>query len=288
LEQLTFDHSLVWEMRAAGQITDEAAAIHLPKNIITRSLGPNPTVQVDLEGPFAVQAGDTFLLCSDGLTGPVTDAELGAIMGVMPPDKAAQTLVDLANLRGGPDNISVIVARVLGPPVASAEPTPEPSNGRGVHPLLWLVACLCILAAGGMLLADAHLPALLCGIGAAVAILVGVVQRFDRQPPLHEGPAPIATLGKGPHIRIDCPPNAEIVASLAKLSSEVRAVADEFGWEVDWGPFAAFVEKANAAVSGGDYAEAIRNHGQALSLAIAEVKKRKGNQPLSDSQVDLL
>ena len=72
LEQLTFDHSLVWEMSAAGQVPKDALPGFVPKNIITRSLGPHADVQVDLEGPFPLEVGDTFLLCSDGLSGQVT------------------------------------------------------------------------------------------------------------------------------------------------------------------------------------------------------------------------
>jgi PPM family protein phosphatase len=67
LEQLTFDHSLVWEMRASGQTVEGQVPDYIPKNVITRSLGPNPAVHVDLEGPFPVAVGDKYLLCSDGL-----------------------------------------------------------------------------------------------------------------------------------------------------------------------------------------------------------------------------
>ena len=70
LEQVTFDHSLVWELRAAGQLSEESELSNaIPKNQITRSLGPNAAVAVDVEGPLPLQVGDTFLLCSDGLTG---------------------------------------------------------------------------------------------------------------------------------------------------------------------------------------------------------------------------
>ena len=82
IEQLTFDHSLVWEIRAAGQAPDLLPG-YIPKNIITRSLGPNRTVQIDLEGPHPLQIGDTFLLCSDGLSGQVTDDEMGMVLGCL-------------------------------------------------------------------------------------------------------------------------------------------------------------------------------------------------------------
>ena len=71
IDQLTFDHSLVWELQASRAEVRGADFEYIGKNIITRSLGPNPKVQVDLEGPHPCQPGDTFLLCSDGLSGPV-------------------------------------------------------------------------------------------------------------------------------------------------------------------------------------------------------------------------
>lgn len=113
LYQLTFDHSLVWEMQAAGEVTDETARSGvIPKNVITRSLGPNASVEVDLEGPFPVRLGDRYLLCSDGLSGQVTDEEIGTILEVLNPKDAAQLFIDLSNLRGGPDNITAIVVEV--------------------------------------------------------------------------------------------------------------------------------------------------------------------------------
>jgi len=112
-EQLTFDHSLVWEMAAASNATEEDVPAYVPKNVITRSLGPHPTVAVDIEGPFALRSGDRFLLCSDGLTGPLSPELIGMVLSSLSPSEVVQSLVDLANLLGGPDNITVIVAEVL-------------------------------------------------------------------------------------------------------------------------------------------------------------------------------
>ncbi|MCE9544174.1 MAG: protein phosphatase 2C domain-containing protein, partial [Planctomycetia bacterium] len=160
LDQLTFDHSLVWELRATSQLA--GAADSLPKNIITRSLGPNPHVQVDLEGPFPIRAGDTFLICTDGLTGPVKDEEIGAILYSLGPAEAARVLVDLANLRGGPDNISVVVARVNGAPVATeieAPPLPPAKRGPLVQIIAWAIAALSLVAAGALVFGGMLLPA---------------------------------------------------------------------------------------------------------------------------------
>jgi PPM family protein phosphatase len=114
LEQLTFDHSLVWEMAAANQSSADEVPACIPKNVITRSLGPHPMVNVDLEGPYQVLPGDVFLACSDGLTTVVEDRLIGSLIQVLPPQEAVETLIDVANLRGGPDNISIVVARVPG------------------------------------------------------------------------------------------------------------------------------------------------------------------------------
>ncbi|MGA2034943.1 MAG: protein phosphatase 2C domain-containing protein [Thermoguttaceae bacterium] len=92
IQQLTFDHSLVWEMRAGGQLPQNEVPQYIPKNVITRSLGPNAAVQVDLEGPFPLAVGDTFLLCSDGLSGQVQDEEIGMVLRALtlrlPPGRA--------------------------------------------------------------------------------------------------------------------------------------------------------------------------------------------------------
>ena len=80
--------------------------------MITRSLGPNASVEVDVEGPFPVEKGDRFLICSDGLTGLVEDVEIGTLVDCLPEDLAVRVLVDLANLRGGPDNTTVVIVRI--------------------------------------------------------------------------------------------------------------------------------------------------------------------------------
>jgi serine/threonine protein phosphatase PrpC len=117
IEQLSRDHSLVWEIearRAAG----EQGLPDVPRNVITRSLGPHPRVEVDLEGPFGVEDGDVFVLCSDGLSGQVADEEIGALAANLAPARAAEALVGLTLARGAPDNVTVIVARA-GPAEAS-------------------------------------------------------------------------------------------------------------------------------------------------------------------------
>jgi protein phosphatase len=113
IEQLSYDHSLLWEY-ARIQHLDPDEVEDIPTNVIHRCLGPEPLVQVDVEGPHAILPGDVYLLCSDGLSGQVTDEEMGAVASVLSPAEACRFLVGLSNLRGGPDNITVIVVRVGG------------------------------------------------------------------------------------------------------------------------------------------------------------------------------
>lgn len=118
IEQLTFDHSLLWELaRRQRKSPDELTGI--PSNVIVRSLGPEAAVQVDVEGPHPLERGDVFLLCSDGLSGQVHDRVIGSVMTALPPDEAVRFLVHMANLQGGPDNTTVIVVRVGGEPKLS-------------------------------------------------------------------------------------------------------------------------------------------------------------------------
>ena len=146
IEQLSRDHSLVWELedlQAAGETVPDFDLRETPKNIITRSMGPHPQVQVDLEGPFPVEDGDVFVLCSDGLSGQVADAEIGVFAGTLPPREAAAALVGLALVRGAPDNITVIVARAGPKEVSKAAagdppwPLTEEPAAAAARPVPW-------------------------------------------------------------------------------------------------------------------------------------------------------
>jgi PPM family protein phosphatase len=111
-EQLTRDHSLVEEMRRKGQLTDEQAEDHPQRSIITRALGPEPEVQVDLQ-TVPAQDGDVFLICSDGLTTMLDDEQIARILiRATSLEAALRALIDEANRAGGRDNITVVAFRV--------------------------------------------------------------------------------------------------------------------------------------------------------------------------------
>jgi PPM family protein phosphatase len=124
LEQLTRDHSLVEEMRRKGQITDAQAEDHPQRSIITRALGPEPQVEVDLRTVPATP-GDVFLLCSDGLTTMVGEERIAAVLAAAGSMReAVRALVDEANGAGGRDNITALAFR-LGDAAAPLGESPE-------------------------------------------------------------------------------------------------------------------------------------------------------------------
>jgi protein phosphatase len=113
LEQLTRDHSLVWHLYESGMLKKEELSSHPQKNLITRSIGPHPHIEIDLERGDA-REGDVFLLCSDGLTDVVSDETIREILANpgKSPQEMCDRLVDLANDAGGPDNITTVIVRV--------------------------------------------------------------------------------------------------------------------------------------------------------------------------------
>ena len=112
LQQLTSDHSLVAEQVRRGILTPQQAEESEMQSVLLRALGAHPEVQVDVD-ETELFPHDVLLLCSDGLTRMVTEPEIaGTLQAETNPVSAAQKLVDLANERGGLDNVTVIVARV--------------------------------------------------------------------------------------------------------------------------------------------------------------------------------
>lgn len=135
LSRLSEDHTLVGRMVREGQLTEEEAAKHPQRSMITRSLGIDSDVRVDLRS-FDVRDGDRIMLCSDGLTSMIDEGTIKRVLQqTKSPQAAADELVDLANEAGGDDNITVVVLDLSGagdappPPPRSASPV-ERATGR--------------------------------------------------------------------------------------------------------------------------------------------------------------
>lgn len=109
LTQITVDHSLVQEMIRLGELTKESARMHPDKNIITRAVGAGKDIRADYF-EFTLTNKSVLLMCSDGLSNMVDDAQLAVLLrSAKTPEKIAKKLVETANRNGGKDNIAVIV-----------------------------------------------------------------------------------------------------------------------------------------------------------------------------------
>jgi len=121
LTRLTRDHSLVGELVARGKLTEEQAEAHPQRSVITRALGPEPEVQVDVES-FAAREGDVYLLCSDGLTSMIHEGGVGPVLEHMENlERTGRELIAAANDAGGRDNITVILFRLEDVEAASGD-----------------------------------------------------------------------------------------------------------------------------------------------------------------------
>jgi protein phosphatase len=176
--QLTKDQSLMQRLVDAGELTEEEAEQSERRNIILQALGPDPRVKVDLTHQ-SLRRADTLIICSDGLSGLVKREEFPALVTAHPElSDLCGALIDLANERGGPDNITVVVAHFDGdglpepsasedvgyavyhlddaddeepttvplPTAVAAAPSPPLATGR-TRTILLMAAVLCLLAA---------------------------------------------------------------------------------------------------------------------------------------------
>jgi protein phosphatase len=281
IEQLTYDHSLVWEY-ARLQHMDPDEVEDIPSNVIHRCLGPEALVQVDIEGPHPIQPGDVFLLCSDGLSGQVSDAEMGAVASVLPPAEACRFLVDLSNLRGGPDNITVIIVRVAGSPSANGV-APRPPRRRWRSPVPWWAAALLagtLLAVAAVYLVMTQMQplAILPFVLAAVSIVAGVIglvvhyQNEQTRVPGDEDRPP-------PRIHRSCACRVErpLLEKLVRALRALRQRADERQWQPDWNLFQEHNAAADELLAKGDVPAAFREFCRAmLPLTRSFAEHRQG------------
>lgn len=273
IEQLSYDHSLVWEYARLQRI-DPDEVEDVPSNVIHRCLGPEPLVQVDVEGPHEVLPGDIFLLCSDGLSGQVTDPEMGAVASSLPPAEACRFLVDLANLRGGPDNITAIIVRVGsgGSPEANSQPNPASAapKPRVAWPNVpWWVTSLVagtLLALGAIYLAQQNwkLLAMLLFFLAVLAVLLGVIgliiqAKKEQQMLPSEEHSPPRT-----HRRRSCKVDRPLLDKLIRAINTLKQRAVEQKWEPDWTTFYEQQAAGEERLQAGDLTGAFREYCRAL------------------------
>ncbi|MDB5387152.1 MAG: putative protein phosphatase 2C-type [Planctomycetaceae bacterium] len=282
IDQLTFDHSLQWELIRQGRQKREEILLTQPRNIITRCLGPQPEVDVDIEGPYPIVSDDTFVLCSDGLTGLVQDPEIGLIVKYLPPIDACRLLVDLANLRGGGDNITVIVARVgslpdglseLSIPVMSAPPDAR----SWVWFAAWCAWSLLVAIGSVLLLSSRTVEGLLTFGGALVTlgVLVIFAMRQERQQIGVSLEDNEKTLVWKPHRSAEIKLNADFLGHLMGLEQTLQTTATEEGWAIDWDEHKKSYAEATSALANRDFKSALLPLGRALHMLMASLQEER-------------
>ena len=247
IDQLSFDHSLAWELVRRKHLTPEHARLAVPKNVITRSLGPDPNVEVDIEGPLAVAPNDVYLLCSDGLSGPVSDPELGAFAANFHPKDACRYLVNLANLRGGLDNITVLILRI-GPwvepetavdiPIAKSDQDPRQKTR-------WRASLTDLL----------HL-------------------KWH----LRHRPSPPATVEDHPYRSSECSISPELIEPFSELTRRIQTLAVENTWSLNWTQFAQYRRQETEARAAEKPRKALKSLGEMMVLlGVAARFRRKAS-----------
>ena len=281
IEQMTFDHSLVWEMMALARQSGETLTEQVPKNYITRCLGVHPEVTPDIEGPFPLKPGDTYLLCSDGLSGQVNDDEIGKILYTLSPAEAVETLRDLAILRGGPDNITVVVAKYLGPQkadgatedqVASSVPVIKKPFSKSLVTLsiIFLTFGLCIIPLFKPL---SILVAVLSILIAIILSLVALIKRNNGDSLKNK------SYGKGPYTKTSALPDDTFVKTLLELIADVRPKAKEtiqekYGQDASdiWNEYRAMEHAGKTAIEQAKFTDAVRNYALGLHFLMNQIR----------------
>jgi PPM family protein phosphatase len=284
IQQLTYDHSYAWEMaRRLGIPPEELGEVK--RNVIVRSLGPDPLVQVDIEGPYPLEDGDTFVLCSDGLSNLVPPDEIGAVLAVLPIEEAGRFLVELANLRGGPDNITVLVVRVgerkdsfVSPPTGLVSRlTAAVRNGLTAwnDRVPWPITILLVgffLAITFVVFAAANLPgasvffaaAGVCIAGGVVGLYLHAKHERNAPPEVPAGPVSANIYRQYP-VRID----SSLVDQYLTSSLQLKEQLEARNWAVDWAGYRTQAEAAARGASESDFITAFRHHCRALGKLAA-------------------
>lgn len=280
IDQLTFDHSLQWELIRQGKQRREDILLQQPRNVITRCLGPEAEVEVDIEGPFPVLPADIYLLCSDGLTGLLTDPEIGLIARYLPPVEACRLLVDLANLRGGTDNVTVVIARVGDlPPGLSESSMPMVAIRPDRTSWGWFAAWCgwgILLAISITLMLSGRVVEGLLVMGCVLIALGGLVISGLRLKPLsNRADDQDQTVLWRPHRSAEFKLSSEFLGMLASLEQTLQATALEEGWSIDWSEHKTAYEQASQALAAREFQAALLPLGKAIHVLMASIQEAR-------------
>ena len=313
IEQLTFDHSLQWEMIRLGRATINNVELFHPRNVITRCLGPDLYVQIDVEGPFSVLPGDHFVLCSDGLTNHVTDSEIGQVVASLPPAESSRLLINLANCRGGSDNSTVIVIGIDSyPPTINENPNelsdtpamektqdiPIRSSSTVSQIFLAVTAVLCLVAGITLGVMSRFLPAAFLIAASVLSWLISrrMVNSFQLDskdesattaslphsaatPPLDQSvsrPQVPATPfnPQSPYRVISAAVSETFLSYLAEVQSDLVQAARDGAWEVDFEEVTTLNKQAISSQQASKSTQTIKSRAKAIDMLMREMYLR--------------
>jgi protein phosphatase len=283
VEQISFDHSLQWELARRQQI-DPAKLTGIPSNVIVRSLGPESQVQVDIEGPHVLMPGDIFLLCSDGLSNQVSDQELGATVTALPLEEACQYLVDMANYHGGPDNITIVTVRLAGKP--PSDPSSEQPAMAKPKPSLWqtlpwagiafgsgiTLAIMALVLQLGLQATALAIVTFIFALGMLVAGFIGLYKAAQKPPPLDpedEASPPQV------HRRASCRIDEALVKKTMQTEAKLQELIRENGWTVPWAKHAKHLQASTAYLQKGDLRSAYREQCRAITVLTSAIRDNR-------------
>lgn len=295
IEQLTFDHSYVWEMARRMRISPDKVK-GVKSNVIIRSLGPESMVNVDVEGPHPLRPNDTFVLCSDGLSNLVSEQEIGLIVSALPPKEACQLLIDFANLRGGPDNITVIIVRVLD--LQTPESPPRISPLKQIYDVLrrvpwpiWTMISAVILLLLSVNLFMMQVPgARFVFVLALALVIVGfvglAVQNRQPQEEVLINDSPPGKL----HIyrRFDCKLDETFLTRLEKGEESLIEKLRENDWKYDEAKYRQHSEAAKEAFAKGDWPACLRERCRAVSVLARVYNKHRQHEESFSPKWDMV
>lgn len=281
IDQLTCDHSLQWELMRRGKLSPDKAALQEPRHIITRSLGPEEKVEVDLEGPHPVFPGDIYVLCSDGLNGHLQDDEIGMIVQSLSPVESSRSLVNLANLRGGSDNVSVIVVKVGDLPDGVPAPTPAVKTEREVAEELkvwWMIGfwISAILLTSGIVLI--LVGRVFEGAFLTLASLTSCAALFSRwhkkRKAWKEQFGDLSETIYGRTYRsTSCKLNRKFLLSMSSVAADLERSATEDHWEIDWHRIKRFLESARTQMDRDEWRKSLQSYSSAIEEFMVGVHK---------------
>lgn len=284
IEQLSRDHSLAWEVAAASGQNDSTQGANLPsvpKNIITRSMGPHSDLDIDLEGPFPIEQNDLFVLCSDGLSGTLSDEEIAVFASELSLEDATAAVVGLALVRGAPDNTTVIIIKA-GPEEVTRysrreSPWPLADDGGGIasqrRPWIFLgVAAvsffLCLVSYSAYKSFDGNdeffrrmlLAGSIITMGLTLGSVFGSFFSFALLKPRKKikvlSPGRGTFLGKAPYRRYDSTPSEKLFDRMIRSLDHAKNELGENNLSEESQKLADSTEKARNAVQSGDFSNA--------------------------------